>query len=78
MVPVGVAIRRLVIRGVPNPIIAGPQVSVPLISRPVVCYGKGGTTPILEPRISLLWWLLVVSRLFRMCPMRSDVEVFQL
>ena len=55
MVPVGVAVRRLVIRGVPNPIIAGPQVSVPLISGPVVSYGKGGTTAISEPRILLLW-----------------------
>ena len=26
-------------------IIAGSQVSVPLISRPVICYRKGGTTP---------------------------------
>ena len=25
--------------------IAGSQVSVPLISRPVICYRKGGTTP---------------------------------
>ena len=31
-----------------NPIIAEPQVSVPLISQPVVCYGEGGTTPPLE------------------------------
>ena len=34
-----------VIRGEPNPIIVRPQVSVPLISRPVVNYGEGGTTP---------------------------------
>ena len=29
----------------PLRIIAGSQVSVPLISRPVICYRKGGTTP---------------------------------
>ena len=29
----------------PLQIIAGSQVSIPLISRPVICYRKGGTTP---------------------------------
>ena len=35
----------LVFRGVPFPIIAWPQVSIPLNSRPVDCYREGGTTP---------------------------------
>ena len=34
-----------VIRRKPCPIMAIPQVSVPLISRPVGSYGEGGTTP---------------------------------
>ena len=34
-----------VIRGVPYRILAWPQVSVPLISRPVARYRRGGTTP---------------------------------
>ena len=40
--------KLLVIRGVPFPIIARPQVSVPLNSQPVVHYRKGGTTPHLK------------------------------
>ena len=34
-----------VIRGEPNLILVRPRVSVPLISRPVVDYRRGGTTP---------------------------------
>ena len=36
-----------VIRGEPFQIITTPQVSVPLISRPVGSYWEGGTTPLL-------------------------------
>ena len=39
------------------PVIRGdpyrPQVSVPLISRPVTCYRKGRTTPLWG-----VWWLI--------------------
>ena len=33
--------------------VTAPQVSVPLISRLVVCYGEGGTTPIRSAVASL-------------------------
>ena len=36
--------KTLVFRGVPLPVITWPQVSVPLNSRPVAFYRKGGTT----------------------------------
>ena len=37
--------KTLVFRGVPFPVIALPRVFVPLNSRPVAYYSKGGTTP---------------------------------
>ncbi len=39
------ALSLSVIRGEPNLILVRPRVSVPLISRPVVDYRRGGTTP---------------------------------
>ena len=39
---------NLVIGELHNPIITLPQVSVPLVSQLMACYGKGGTAPLLE------------------------------
>ena len=39
----------LVVRGVPNLILAQSQVSAPLNSRPVIGYREGGATPIWSP-----------------------------
>ena len=41
-------LKMLVFRGVPFPILAWPRVLVPLNSRPVAYYRKGGTTPCLS------------------------------
>ena len=53
--------KMLVFRGVPFPIIAWQQVSVPLNSRPVAHYREGGTTPhlrlVLYLRSPALDWL---------------------
>ena len=48
---VGWLVEGPVVRGVPNLIFAWPRVSVPLISRPMVSYREGGTTPIEESSI---------------------------
>ena len=42
----------LVFSGVPFPVLACPRVSVPLNSRPVAYYRKGGTTPRLRLALS--------------------------
>ena len=44
--------KTLVFSGVPFPVIAWPQVSLPLNSRPMAYYRKGGTTP----RLSFALW----------------------
>ena len=53
----------LVIRGFPSPIFAQTQVSVPLNSRPVIGYRKGGATPICtwSPAKSGSWDMLHVG-----------------
>ena len=48
MVAIFIMVWMLVIRGVPFPIIERLQVSVPLNSRPVAYYRKGGITPCLR------------------------------
>ena len=45
VVAIFIVVWMLVVRGVPFPIIERLQVSVPLNSRPVAYYRKGGTTP---------------------------------